>query len=511
MDDFARLVDLASARLGGAVLWANDDFFAAKENLVEPRDPTFDPEAYTDRGKQMDGWESRRRRTPGHDSCLLRLGLAGIVHGVVVDTTFFRGNYPEHCSLEGCAAAADASVDELLDATTEWVEILPRAPLAGDSRNRFAVTAPYRFTHLRFNIYPDGGVARLRVHGEVMPDWPAVLATGEEVDLVAVEHGGRWLAASDLFFSSPQNLLMPGRGVRMDDGWETKRRRGPGFDWCVLQLGVAGSVRRIEVDTTHFKGNYPDTCALEGCVAPAGVDCDTWPWRQLLPRTKLQPDSRHELASTDGVPVTHVRFSIHPDGGVSRLRLHGAPAPAGLAAAAVARLDAMVPRQAAAAFTDCCGAPEWVRQMVARRPFATVTALLAAADTVWAGLDEAQWLAAFRAHPEIGAREPAAPAGEAAAAWSAQEQSGVRDADAATRDAVAAANRSYRERFGHIFIVCATGKSTAEMLAACRERLGNDPRRELQVAAEEQRRITRLRLLKLLSGLAGVPVEEVSR
>ena len=446
MDDFTRLVDLASARLGGAVLWANDDFFAPKENLVKPEAPTFDPEAYTDRGKEMDGWESRRRRVPGHDVCILRLGLPGIVRGVVVDTAFFRGNYPEQCSLEGCAAPAGATVEQLADPATEWLEIVPRSPLAGDSRNRFAVDAACRFTHLRFHIYPDGGVARLRVHGEVVPDWPAVLAAGSgpdagEVDLVAVEHGGRWLGASDLFFSSPQNLLMPGRGRRMDDGWETKRRRGPGNDWCVLRLGVAGSVRRVVVDTAHFKGNYPDTCALEGCVAPAAAgeatasagvapaaDFDRWPWRELVARTKLDADAVHELVPADTGPVTHLRFSIYPDGGVSRLRALGAPSAAGLA-------------------------------------------------------------------------------GAAAAAWSAQEQSGVGDADAVARAALAVANRAYRERFGHIFIVCATGKSVGEMLALCQERLNNDPARELAVAAEEQRKITRLRLAKLLSGLAGVPVE----
>ena len=524
MDDFTRLVDLASARLGGAVLWANDDFFAPKENLVKPEAPTFDPEAYTDRGKEMDGWESRRRRVPGHDVCILRLGLPGIVRGVVVDTAFFRGNYPEQCSLEGCAAPAGATVEQLADPATEWLEIVPRSPLAGDSRNRFAVDAACRFTHLRFHIYPDGGVARLRVHGEVVPDWPAVLAAGSgpdagEVDLVAVEHGGRWLGASDLFFSAPQNLLMPGRGRRMDDGWETKRRRGPGNDWCVLRLGVAGSVRRVVVDTAHFKGNYPDTCALEGCVAPAAAgeatasagvapaaDFDRWPWRELVARTKLEADAVHELLPADTSPVTHLRFSIYPDGGVSRLRALGAPSAAGLAAAAVGRLDAMLPGEASAALRACCAAPGWVTQMVARRPFGTTAALFAAADEVWRRLGGDEWLAAFRAHPEIGAAEAEAAAGAAAAAWSAQEQSGVGDADAAARAALAVANRAYRERFGHIFIVCATGKSVGEMLALCQERLNNDPARELAVAAEEQRKITRLRLAKLLSGLAGVPV-----
>jgi allantoicase len=512
MDDFTRLVDLASARLGGEVLWANDDFFAAKENLVEAAAPVYDHEAYTDRGKEMDGWESRRRRVPGHDECILRLGLPGVIRVVVVDTAFFRGNYPEHASLEGCVAAPGATAEELLSPATEWLEILPKSPLAGDSRNRFAIDSPYRFTHLRFHIYPDGGVARLRVHGEVLPDWPAVLAGGGEVDLLAVEHGGRWHAASDMFYSSPQNLLMPGRGVRMDDGWETKRRRGPGNDWCVLQLGIAGRPRRVEVDTAHFKGNYPDTCRLEGCLAPAGASpsgaCDDWPWRELVPRTKLEADARHTLVPVDQEPVSHLRFSIYPDGGVSRLRLYGVPAAEGLGAAAAARLDALLPGAAATAFAACCAAPSWVQGMVARRPFGSVAALLDAADELWRGAGAEEWLAAFRAHPEIGGRAAEAAAGAKATGWSAEEQSGVRDADAAARAELAEANRIYRERFGHIYIVCATGKSAVEMLALCRERLANDPGREIEVAAEEQRKITRLRLLKLLSGLVGAPVEE---
>src|SRR5688572_12917620 len=319
----------------------------------------------------MDGWETRRRRTPGHDWCLVRLGLPGILRGVVVDTSFFRGNYPEHVSLEACAAAPDASVEELEAGGVEWEEVLPKSPLAGDAENRFAIGSPFRFTHLRLRIYPDGGVARLRVHGEVVPDWHAVLATGGEVDLVAVEHGGRWLAASDMFFSHPGNLLMPGRGARMDDGWETKRRRGPGHDWVVLRLGVEGTVRRIELDTAHFKGNYPDTAAVAVCrvdddggagepdrpVAPetasdggppvvpseregpavprAADDFDAWPWRELLPRTKLQADTVHRFAELPDLgPVTHARLAIHPDGGVSRLRLFGEPSEAGRRAAA---------------------------------------------------------------------------------------------------------------------------------------------------------------------------------
>lgn len=327
MGDFTELIDLAAERVSGMVLHANDDFFAPKENLLKAAKPVFIEDKYTDRGKWMDGWETRRRRTPGHDWCLIRLGLAGVVRGLLVDTSFFRGNYPEHCSFEACAAPADATLAQLESSATPWTEVLPQSPLRGDTHNLFAVSHPDRVTHLRFHIYPDGGVARLRVFGEVAPDWEKLRAAGE-IDLVAVENGGLAIASSDMFFGSRNNLILPGRGVNMGDGWETKRRRGPGFDWCILRLAAAGIIRRIEVDTAHFKGNYPESCQLEACNASGRREDDlheSLGWAELLPRTRLQPDHQHLFASEVRPvgAVTHVRLNIFPDGGVSRLRLFG--------------------------------------------------------------------------------------------------------------------------------------------------------------------------------------------
>jgi allantoicase len=328
--EFTNHVDLASERLGGAVLFANDDFFAPKENLLKASAPVFLEGEYTERGKWMDGWESRRRRTPGFDWCLVRLGLAGRVRGVVVDTSFFRGNFPESCSLEACVASANADVEELTREALEWVEILPLSRLEGDSRNPFAVESDERFTHLRFKIYPDGGVARLRVYGEVLPDWESTGRAGGWVDLAAVENGGLVIATSDEFFGHRHNLIMPGRASDMSDGWETKRRRGPGHDWCVIKLGATGRVRRVEVDTAHFKGNFPESCSLEAVrapdvVAPGEATLSSLPWRELLPRTRLQAHTRHfyEDELRDAGEATHVRFRIFPDGGISRLRLYG--------------------------------------------------------------------------------------------------------------------------------------------------------------------------------------------
>ncbi len=457
---FTELVDLASERLGAVVLGANDEFFAPKENLLKAAKPIFIEGKYTDRGKWMDGWETRRRRTPGFDWCIVKLGLAGIPRGVVVDTAHFKGNYPQSCSLEAC--------DDIIAA--QWTEILPETALKGDCENLFTLDTRRRAMHLRFKIYPDGGVARLRVHGEV----EAALSYFGEFDLAAVENGGLVVASSDMFFGSRQNLIMPGSALDMSDGWETRRRRGPGNDWVVIQLGAVGAIHGVEVDTSHFKGNYPDSCSLEACDsagAPAGV---------ILPQTMLQPDTRHvfrdEIQSAG--PTSYVRFNIFPDGGVSRLRLYGSRA-----APLLREPDLLA----------CCGSREWARRMKQSQPFSSAEEMLDAAGRIWSELGPSDWLQAFAAHPRIGesSSDPRAAA----------EQSCVAGAQPEILTRLAAANHAYEERFGYIYIVCASGKTADEMLAMLESRLSNDAETELRVAAAEQRQITRLRLEKLLESL----------
>src|ERR1700730_16169464 len=323
--DFTDLVDLVSEKLGGAVLVANDEFFAPKENLLKATVPIFLEGEYTDRGKWMDGWETRRRRTPGYDWCIIRLGLPGIIRGVMVDTSYFRGNYPEHCSLEACAFEGQPAPEDLTNESVKWIPILPQLPLAGDTQNPFPIKTEERFTHLRFKIYPDGGVARLRVYGEVSPDWTKLRRLGGAIDLAAVENGGLVLGCSDMFFGHRHNLIMPGRALNMSDGWETKRRRGPGHDWVIIKLGSPGHINRLEIDTSYFKGNFPESCSLEGCKTSGHVLPVSLDWKRVLPRTKLQADTRHlfEEEVIDAGVVSHVRFNIFPDGGVSRLRVYG--------------------------------------------------------------------------------------------------------------------------------------------------------------------------------------------
>ena len=321
------LVDLAAARVGGQALAANDEFFAPKENLLQPGRGVFVVGTYTDRGKWMDGWETRRRREPGHDWCVIRLGIPGVIRAVTVDTNHFRGNYPESCSLDAASAAAAPTPDPL--AGLPWREIAPRTSLQGHAENHIDVTDPARATHVRLNIYPDGGVARLRVWGTPRPDWTALASTGQPIDLIAIAHGGVPLASSDEFFSEPLNLLMPDPPANMGDGWETRRRRGPGHDWVVIRLGHRGIPSALELDTTHFKGNFPDGASLDACDAPEtppdrtpGPDAG---WRELLPRSPLRANASHHFDLNAAAPVTHVRLNIHPDGGVARLRLYGRP------------------------------------------------------------------------------------------------------------------------------------------------------------------------------------------
>jgi allantoicase len=324
----AGLVDLASARVGGVALFANDEFFAEKENLLKPGRGIFIPDKYTDRGKWMDGWESRRRRTPGNDWCVVQLGLRGIIKQVDIDTNHFLGNHPPLASLDALSISTAFPNDLASVETLPWQPVLVQSPLNPSSQNLFTVIRDEAWTHVRLNIFPDGGVARLRVYGIVVPDWSNV-KPGELVDLAAVENGGVPLACSDMFFGSINNLVMPGRAENMGDGWETKRRRGPGYDWIILKLGKAGTIRKVEVDTNHFKGNYPDMCSIEGCAAPGAstvaLVSGNVRWREILWQTKLQADTRH-FFEKELFPVehcTHLRLNIYPDGGVSRLRVWG--------------------------------------------------------------------------------------------------------------------------------------------------------------------------------------------
>ncbi|HEV8268844.1 MAG TPA: allantoicase [Thermoanaerobaculia bacterium] len=496
---FTDLVDLAAERLGGRVLSANDDFFAEKENLLKAEPAVFVPDRYTDRGKWMDGWESRRRRTPGHDYCVIALGFNGVIRGLDVDTRHFKGNYPEACSVDAAFAPKGAPLEKLGTPEAPWREILPRTALKGDSSNLFPVFDRSPASHVRLHIYPDGGVARLRVHGDVAADWRALGGDGALVDLAALENGGLVLSFSDAFFGSYQNLLMPGRPSGMHDGWETKRSRREGSDWAIVRLGTRGAVERVEVDTGHFKGNFPDSFSIELCDAPgasASALADRG-WRLLLPETKLAADTRHIFAAEllSGGPATHARLRITPDGGVARLRLQGRA----VLPEALKRLNGAGHEEAVSELSRCCGSTRWAARVAEKRPFASHVDLFREADEAFADLHADDWLEAFRAHPRIGDRQALAARFASTRSWAEGEQAGALAADGTILDELAEKNAAYESRFGHIFIICATGQPAFRMLASVNDRLTNPPDIELAVAAEEQRKITHLRLEKLLS------------
>ncbi|WP_344443182.1 allantoicase [Kitasatospora nipponensis] len=346
---FRRLPDLADRRLGAGVLAANDELFAERENLLLPTPARFQPHTFGPKGQLMDGWETRRRRGAGtdrphpdaedHDWVLVRLGLPGVIHGVVVDTAHFRGNHPQRISVEAVELPGTPGPEELLAPTTRWQQIVAPGAVRGHAANAFEVTERRRFTHLRLKQYPDGGIARLRVHGESRPDqaWLAALGT---FDLAALEHGGSVEDASDRFFSPPVNLILPGRSREMGEGWENRRRRDGGHDWVRLRLAGRAVVRAVEIDTANYVGNAAGWAAVLGFDASGGgdpADPADGGWFELVPRTLLQPDTLHRFlvpAAAGARAASHARLDVFPDGGVARLRLHGSlvgPAPEPLA------------------------------------------------------------------------------------------------------------------------------------------------------------------------------------
>ena len=324
--EFARnSVNLASPRLGSQAVLASDEFFAAKERMLQDSKPVFIADKYDDNGKWMDGWESRRRRDGGNDWCLVRLVVTGLIHGVDIDTRHFTGNHPPAASLKACLSIGQP------DEASEWSEILPAVDLDPNSHNFAEISSPGPWNWLRLDILPDGGVARLRVYGRPHVDWSEMNADSIH-ELSALKNGGRVVAYNDAHYGDVWAVLSEGRGVNMGDGWETRRRREPGNDWMIIALGAPGAVEAIEVDTAHFKGNYPDRCSVQAARVVNATDAalieQSMNWDTLMEEQPLSADSIHRFEG-DAIAalgrVSHVRLNIHPDGGVSRFRVFGKP------------------------------------------------------------------------------------------------------------------------------------------------------------------------------------------
>ncbi|MDH3218809.1 MAG: allantoicase [Gammaproteobacteria bacterium] len=321
-DFINRWINLAQPRLGAEIVSCSDDFFAECSRMLSPAAPVFLDGKFDDNGKWMDGWETRRRRDGGYDHAIVKLGLPGEIKGVDIDTTHFTGNYPPAASLEACFSAG------LPDDSSDWITLIESTGLQGNSHHYFTIENAGCFSHVRLNIYPDGGIARLRIHGRVVSDVDALDKKASQ-NLAAVELGARAIAWNDAHFGAAANLLNPGRGINMGDGWETRRRREPGNDWCIIELGHPGEIAEVLIDTAHFKGNYPERCSLQAAQVSAGtvasIVTQSQFWQELLPPQKLRMDSEHRFG--DEVQslgrVSHVRLNIYPDGGLSRVRLMG--------------------------------------------------------------------------------------------------------------------------------------------------------------------------------------------
>ncbi len=317
----APLINLASPRLGAEATEASDDFFADRARLLQDAPAVWKPDVFDDNGKWMDGWESRRRRDSGHDWCVIRLGVTGAIRGVDIDTSWFTGNYPKAASLQG--ARGEGRPGE-----ADWVEVVPSTTLGPSGHHFIEASAEGPFNWLRLNIHPDGGVARLRVYGTPVPDWSG--AGDETVELSAIRNGGRVLAFNDAHYGDVWAVLSEGRGRNQADGWETRRRREPGNDWLIAALGARGTVERLEIDTAHFKGNFPHRVSLQAADVTWGTDgsvaTQAMFWPVLMEPRPVGPDAIHvfegEALAALG-PVSHVKLNLHPDGGVSRLRVFG--------------------------------------------------------------------------------------------------------------------------------------------------------------------------------------------
>jgi allantoicase len=320
-NEFAwRYVNLADSRLGATAIAATDEYFAPAERLLNPTPAAFIAGKYDDHGKWMDGWETRRKRVEGYDHCILLLGLPGVIRGIDIDTSHFTGNFPPAASIDVCCCEGDLAAD------TAWTELLSSTRLTGNAHHVLPVSDERSWSHVRLNIYPDGGIARLRVYGEVRRDFTAHDRRAP-VDLLAVTDGGRLIACSDQHYGTPLNIAFPGVGANMGEGWETHRRREPGNEWAIFCLGQPGEITHVEIDTTHFKGNAPDTCSIQAAYVSEGTEQSTVTqsmfWRYLLPEQELQPDLLHSFErQVAGLgAVTHIRLNVIPDGGINRMRL----------------------------------------------------------------------------------------------------------------------------------------------------------------------------------------------
>lgn len=489
--ELSERIDLAGERLRGYVLEASDESFSHRSHLLKASDPAPGGSAVGPEGRMTDGWETRRRKGTGYDWAIVRLGAPGVIEELVVDTSHFSGNHPTHASVDGCVAPHNALACDL----DGWVKVVPKSQLQADSENRFPVQNAQRFTHLRLNIFPDGGVARLRVMGRPLPGWMAPGRAPSFLDLASVSNGAGVHSSSQTHYGQAQNLIQPGDPKSVDDGWESGRRREPGHESVVLRLAAAGRISSAVLDTAHFQGNCPTTASLEAaCTTGEPGEGD---WFELLPPQTMLPHTEHEFRDelSEHHEVRWVRLNLSPDGGMGRVRLWGEPSRTALSACRLAYLNACGEPELHEIFRAVCHSNKWATELSLAAPYDSLADLQRKGASAWSRCREADWKESLAGHPRIGEK---AAGKDLASKWSRGEQSKAAAPDQAVKDELRARQVAYEERFGFIFLICATGRSSTEILAALNQRMEQPPERELQTVAEELAKIIHLRLEKLI-------------
>ena len=317
-----KMINLADPRLGSKVIFKTDDFFASANRIINPNPPIFKDGVFDRHGKWMDGWETKRRRKKGFDYLIIKLGKPGRIFSVDIDTTHFSGNQPLYASLEACQN------NKKLNSNSKWSKILNYKKLGPNKNHKFSIKNKSIFTHVKLNIYPDGGVARLRLYGEI--ETKNINYGSKTVNLTSMLNGASIVGCNNEHFGRAENVLSPGKGKNMGDGWETRRSRGKNFDWLIIKMGRTGKINKIEIDTHHFKGNYPDRCSVQGIFISKKLSNNSIvkksnKWKTLVNKAKLHPHKKHnfKIKTPKTSKVNYIRINIYPDGGISRIRTFG--------------------------------------------------------------------------------------------------------------------------------------------------------------------------------------------
>ena len=315
------LIDLAQPRLGTKVIFKTDDFFASANRIINQADPVFKDGVFDKHGKWMDGWESRRKRIKGHDYIILKLGKPGFIKKVDVDTSHFNGNQPQMISIEGTNSSSN-KINKL-----KWKPLLSKKKTRANKHHFFSTKSKKVFTHIKFNIFPDGGVARLRLFGSIAK---SNKLRNKKTNLASLLDGASVIACNNEHFGKAENVLAPGKSKNMGDGWETRRRRSPGFDWLILNSLDGKEIDKIEISTHHFKGNFPSHCSLQATYIPKSktskqIVSSSVKWKYLLKDAKLSSNKIHifnnNLMKND--KINFIKINIFPDGGISRFKIYG--------------------------------------------------------------------------------------------------------------------------------------------------------------------------------------------